>query len=193
MIEVRKPNLNAPRFRKLAEGTLNQTFIKLLKEKVPATNALSNDEIKKIVSTFNENMWRTAIEKRDGVELPEQIGHLFIGTCPKTKGKNINFKASIEYKQIVQHRNFESDEYIAKIFFTTFGSKYRFKNHELWAFNSTRNFSREVARTYPDNWKKYLQVDPRVKISNIYKTNTYKLDKKEEGEILLKDYNEFDI
>lgn len=193
MQELKKPDLNAPRFRKATEGTLNQNFIDLLKERVPSTRSLTNEQVKSIIKTFNTNVWKTVIEKRDGVELPEQIGHLFIGTCPKPKAKNVNYKASFDYKQLVQHRNFESDEYIAKIFFTTFGSKYRFKNHELWAFNSTRDFSRSVSATYPTNWKMYLQIDPKVKISNIYKNKIYKLEQKEESEILLKDYNEFDI
>jgi hypothetical protein len=190
---MNKPNLNAPRFRKMTEGTLNADFIKSLKEKVPSSVDLTNEQIKLIVSKFNENMWKTVIDKRDGVELPEQIGHLFVGTCPPPKKKNIDFKASEEYISTVQHRNFESDQYLAKIFFTTFGSKYRFKNHELWAFDATREFSRTVSATYPENWKKYLQVDPRVKISNIYKSNNYKLDKKEQEQDELKYYDEFDI
>lgn len=190
---MNKPNLNAPRFRKTSNGTLNTDFIKMLKEKVPASANLSNQQIKSIISKFNENMWKSVIDIRDGVELPEQIGHLFIGTCPPPKKKNIDFKASEEYLQTVQHRNYESDQFLAKIFFTTFGSKYRFKNHELWAFDATRDFSRTVSATYPENWKKYLQVDPKVKISNIYKSDSYKLDKKDEEQELIKYYDEFDL
>ena len=163
---MNKPDLNAPRFRKSRCGTMNADFIKKLKEKVPSSSNLSNQQIKLIISKFNENVWKSFIDQRDGVELPEQIGHLFIGTCPPPKKKNIDFKASEEYVETVQHRNFESDQYLAKIFFTTFGSKYRFKNHDLWAFDATRDFSRTVSATYPENWKKYLQVDPKIKISN---------------------------
>ena len=188
-----KPDLNAPRFRKMTEGTLNANFIKLLKEKVPSSASLSSVQIKNIINTFNENIWKTVIDKRDGVELPELIGHIFIGTCPPTKSKNIDFKATKEYKQTVQHRNWESDQYVAKIFFTTFANKYKFKNHELWAFNPTRQFKREVSRTYGENWKRYLQIDPKVRISNIYKSNVYKLDKKDNELEQLKDYDEFDL
>lgn len=190
---MNKPDLNAPRFRKMTDGTLNTDFIKMLKEKVPSSVNLTSQEIKSIISTFNENVWKSVIDKRDGVELPEQIGHLFIGTCPPPKKKNIDFKASENYLHTVQHRNYESDQYLAKIFFTTFGSKYRFKNHELWAFDATRNFSRTVSTTYPENWKKYLQVDPKVKISNIYKSNVYRLEKKDEEQELLKHYDEFEL
>jgi hypothetical protein len=190
---MNKPNLNAPRFRKMKSGTLNTDFIKMLKEKVTSSAKLTSKQIKSIISKFNENMWKSVIEKRDGVELPEQIGHLFIGTCPPPKKKNIDFKASEKYLQTVQHRNYESDQFLAKIFFTTFGSKYRFKNHELWAFDATRDFSRTVSSTYPENWKKYLQVDPKIKISNIYKSDSYKLDKKDEEQGLFKYYDEFDL
>lgn len=190
---MNKPDLNAPRFRKMTDGTLNADFIKMLKEKVPSSVNLSNQQIKSIVSKFNENMWKSVIDKRDGVELPEQIGHLFIGTCPPPKKRNIDFKASEDYLETIQHRNYESDQFLAKIFFTTFGSKYRFKNHELWAFDATREFSRTVSTTYPENWKRYLQVDPKVKISNIYKSNSYKLDKKDQEQELIKYYDEFDL
>jgi hypothetical protein len=63
----------------------------------------------------------------------------------------------------------------------------------LWAFDATREFSRTVSATYPENWKKYLQVDPKVKISNIYKSDSYKLDKKDEEQELIKYYDEFDL
>ena len=191
---MNKPDLNAPRFRKKICTTLNIDILKEIKNKLPECKELKLEEIKKIIHTFNENIWKTVIKTRDGVDLPAQIGHLFIGTCPASKKKpNVDLKTSIEYLKKIQHRNWESDQHIAKIFFTTFGSKYRFRNHEIWAFDATRDFKREVAKTYPENWKKYVEVDPCVKISNVYKSNSYKLDKKDEQQEQLKYYNEFDI
>jgi len=194
MNEIRKPDLNAPRFRKTSYGTLTLDFIKCFRIKFPQYNALSNTEIKNIIQSFNENVWKSAIDLRDGVELPSQIGHIFIGTCPPPKKRyNMDMKLSQEYMQKIKHRNWESDQHIAKIFFTTFANKYKFRNHELWAFNATRDFSRTVSATYPENWKKYVEVNPYIKISKVFNSNNYKLERKEATESLLQEYNEFDI
>jgi hypothetical protein len=193
MKDARKPNLNAPRFRRTAQGTLNSDFIELLKEKVPSAKDLTAEQVKEIIQTFNENLWMTAIEKRDGVEIPEQIGHLFIGTCPPKSKPNVDFKKSAEYLKVIQHRNWESDEYLAKIFFTTYGTKYRFKNHELWGFVATRAFKRMVGKTYPVKWKQYVEVDPRMKISNIFRSKMYEINRTEDAEKNIELYNEFDI
>ncbi len=193
MKDARKPNLNAPRFRRTAQGTLNSDFIELLKEKVPSAKDLTAEQVKEIIQTFNENLWMTAIEKRDGVEIPEQIGHLFIGTCPPKSKPNVDFKKSAEYLKVIQHRNWESDEYLAKIFFTTYGTKYRFKNHELWGFVATRAFKRMVGKTYPVKWKQYVEVDPRMKISNIFRSKMYEINRAEDAEKNIELYNEFDI
>jgi hypothetical protein len=194
MNKIYKPDLNAPRFKKKVVTTLNAEFIKKVREVFPQYNYLTNEEIKSIIQTFNTNIYKTVIDKRDGVELPSQIGHIFIGTCPPSKRRyNVDLKTSFHYMQKVQHRNWESDQHIAKIFFTTFGNKYRFKNHDLWAFDSCRIFSREVSATYPVKWKQYVKVDPRVKISNIFKSINYKMTKEEEEFKALDDYNEFEL
>lgn len=193
MKDAKKPNLNAPRFRRSSEGTLNAEFIELLRAKVPSAKDLSDEQIKEIVHTFNGHLWMTAIEKRDGVEIPEQIGHLFIGTCPQKRKPNVDFKTSGEFLKVIQHRNWESDQYLAKIFFTTYGTKYRFKNHELWGFVATRNFKRMVGQTYPKRWKQYVEIDPKLKISSIFKSEMYQIARQEEADKNITLYNEFDL
>lgn len=193
MKDAKKPNLNAPRFRRSAQGTLNSEFIELLKQKVPSAKDLSAEQIKEIINTFNGNLWMTAIESRDGVEIPEQIGHLFIGTCPPKRKPNVDFKTSAEYLKVIQHRNWESDQYLAKIFYTTYGTKYRFKNHELWGFVATRAFKRTVGKTYPEKWKQYVEVDPKIKISSMFRNNLNEMKKAEDAERNITLYNEFDI
>ena len=56
------------------------------------------------------------IDKRDGVQLPETIGWLFIGTCEQSKKKNIDFAKSVKYGMIVSNKNWETDGKLAKIF-----------------------------------------------------------------------------
>ena len=143
---------------------------------------------------YNKEIVNTVINKRDGVEIPMQIGHMFVGTCPMTKRKNVNFKMSQEYKQTIQHRNWESDNHLAKIFFTTFASKYKkFKHNDLWSFEADRAFKRTVAKMYPENWKMYMQVDPYIKISSLFRNKLYNIERTEKDQEGLKTYNEFEF
>lgn len=193
MKSARKPDVKAPRFRKCAKGTLNAAFIKELREKIPGVNVLSDQQIKDVIHAFNGNLWQAAVDTRDGVELPYQLGHIFIGTCQMKKSKNVDFRSSAEYKLVVQHRNWESDNHLAKIFYSTYPSKYRFKNHEIWAFDPTRAFKRTVGKTYPENWKKYLVIDPMRKINALYRSDNYKMIRSEDAEQNIHTYNEFDL
>jgi arginine/ornithine N-succinyltransferase beta subunit len=49
MNEIRKPDLNAPRFRKTSCNILNTQFIENLKLKFPQYEHLTSDEIKNII------------------------------------------------------------------------------------------------------------------------------------------------
>jgi len=194
MEPINKPDLNAPRYRKSFHNTFNLEFIKNFRTRFPQYNSLSDKDIKNIIYTFNENVWKTTITNRDGVELPSQIGHIFIGTCPAAKKRyNMDMKTSLDYMLKIKHRNWESDQHVAKIFYTTFGTKYRFRNHELWAFDSARVYSRQVSAEYPEKWKLYVEVDPHRKISTIFRNKNYKRTKEEEEREMLKDYNEFEF
>jgi hypothetical protein len=134
----------------------------------------------------------TVIDERDGVELPEQLGYIFIGSCPAKK-MNKDYKTSKELQQLIQHRNWESDNYLAKIFYTNYGSKYRFMFSKLWGFKPVRQFSRSVGQTYPDQYLKYLVVDNKRRINEIFGKKAFKMDIEKQEKEMLKDYNEFDL
>ena len=194
MKKIGHQDLTLPRYRLPLINILAEGYMSKLREDLPMVAHLSDKEIRKIIYAFNTEICDTIIETRDGVELPEQIGHIFIGTCPQSKKKkNIDYKTTKSYMKVIQHRNWESDNYMAKIFFSTFGSKYRFKNHELWGFEPCRNFKRAVSRTYPTKWKMYLEIDPLKKISNIYNNQMYHIKREEEGNKMLENYNEFEL
>lgn len=193
MKDAKQPNLTGPRYRQSVSGTINADMVREIKEKVPAAKDYTDQQIKDMLRAFNENVWKTALDNRDGVELPEQIGHIFIGTCPPKKSPNVDFKMTKEYLKVIQHRNWESDNYLAKIFFTNYSSKYRFKNHEIWGFNAARQFTRTLGQVYPKQWKMYIQVDPKRKISVLYRKQVYKQIKQSETQDMLKNYNEFEL
>jgi hypothetical protein len=187
------PNLTAPRFRQQAVDILDENFHKGFKEKYPKYEKVKLSEIKKIVKKFNETLWETVIDTRDGVQLPEGIGFIFLGTCMPAKDNNIDFGKSQKYGVKVTNKNWETDGKLAKIFYSSYANKYKFAFRECWKFIACRNFKRKVAKVYPENWTMYIQVDRDRKLKSIYASTLYKNYKKAQEEKLLKDYNDFDL
>lgn len=193
MREYRKPDLNAPRYRAKCLDILNKDFYKSFREAHPKYNYLTDKQIKNIVKEVNGKIRQLVIDERDGVELPEQLGYIFIGSCQPPKKENPNYHMSKEYQKVIQHRNWESDQYLAKIFYTNSGSKYRFQFSNLWGFSPVRQFSRSVAKAYPQNYTKYLVVDDFRKINLFFRLENLKIETASINEELKKTYNEFDL
>ncbi len=193
MKEFKSPDLTAPRYRPQVHTIMNKEFFESFKKKHPKYKDLDNVELRKIVKYFNNTLYQTVIDTRDGVQLPEQIGWLFIGTCQSPKKQNIDFVKSKKYGVAVTNKNWETDGKLAKIFFTSYALKHKMKNREFWSFVACREFKRAVAKAYPENWNMYLVVEPTRKIK-LNSTRNYLASsaKKQETEGL-KHYNEFEL
>ena len=105
----------------------------------------------------------------------------------------MDFNKSREHGVIIQHQNWDSDQYMAKIFYTNFETKYRFKHNDMWSFVGIRDFKRTVGKTYPEEWKKYVVVDDLVRVSKVFRIQKYKDYKKQEVVKLLDEYDEFNL
>lgn len=191
--KYKKPDLNAPRYRPKKLNLSNKEVHKEFISQNPRFGSLTATQFKEVIKQFNGMVWQHVIDNRDGVELPEQLGFLFIGTCPRKQSDNTDYKKSLQYGVKVQNQNWESDQYVAKIFYTNFETKYRFKHHEMWGFTGLRDFKRTVAHTYPQEWKKYVQVDNLVKVSLLFRKQKFKDFKKQETAQLLEEYDEFNL
>lgn len=196
MKQFKKPDLNAPRFRPKKTSILNKNFHKRFIEKNPKFSHIQMEDIKNIINSFNGQIWNTVIQNRDGVELPESLGYLFIGsTKVKHKKLLVDYKKSGDLGYLVEHKNWESDSYIGKICYSNCESKYKFANYNLWGFSGTRNFTRTVSVEYPKSWKKYhMLIDKSLNTSKLLfrkaRVKEY-FDKKREMDI--NNYNEFDF
>lgn len=193
--EFKKPDLKAPRCRQQIHTVLNNKFIEEFTTKHPKYKDLKMSDIRKILNTFHGKLWDHALHNRDGVELPDSLGFVFIGTCFSPKKYNTDFGGSIKNEVTIRHRNFESDNFLAKIFYTNYANKYKFKNRELWVFDAIRDFKRTVSKTYPENWKMYIQVENGIHITNyLKKTRKNNWIKNQKDTFVIDDlYNEFDL
>lgn len=188
-----KPNVTDPRFRPEVYQMIDQDFFKRFKEKYPKYKDVDNGTLKNVIKQFNNKFWETVIDNRDGVQLPEGLGYLFVGTCQTSKKTNIDFGKSNKYGVVVTNTNWNTDGKLAKIFYTNYANKYKFVNRDCWAFVACRNFKRSLARTYPETWMNYVQVDPMKKIRKMFQGVILKdMRKRAEGK-KLEDYNEFDL
>jgi hypothetical protein len=167
--DFKRPDLKAPRFRPGVLQVLNQQFCKKVRKAHKEWGGLSDADIKAIIHTCGDVVQEQVIALRDGVELPEQLGYLFIGSTPATRKGNIDYKRSIELGKEVRHRNWETDELTGKIFYTNYGAKYRFKHRDVWKFEPVRQFKRAVAAQYPALYQQYVKVDSNVKVSWMFK------------------------
>ncbi len=193
MKEFNKPDVKAPRFRPQVKTVLNTEFFERFKCKHPKYKNLDDKDLRKIIKSFNETLCNKIIENRDGIELPQQLGWLFIGTCQKSKKENIDFAKSNEYGVKVSNKNWETDGKLAKIFYTNHAPKHKFRNREFWGFVACRKFKRNVSKSYSDNWTKYVVVDPLKKLRMSYAKERYKEVRLKKTKQELKTYNEFDI
>jgi hypothetical protein len=193
MKEFKKPDLTAPRYRPDVHTTMNKEFFESFKKKHPKYKNMDDKDLRKIIKRFNQILYQTVIDTRDGVLLPEQVGWLFIGTCQTSKKDNIDFAKSNKYGVAVTNKNWETDGKLAKIFFSNYAPKHKMKNREFWGFTACREFKRAVAKAYTENWNIYLQVLPTAKIDKLYTGKLYadyliSADKKK-----LENYNEFEL
>lgn len=193
MREFKKPDLKAPRFRPEAYNVLNKEYFERFKEKYPKYKNLDNKKIKDIIKAFNKTLYNTVINTRDGIQLPDQIGWLFIGTCQQSKKQNVDFVKSKKYGVTVTNNNWDTDGKLAKIFFTNYALKHKIKNREFWSFIACRDFKRSVAKNYPENWNMYLQVEPNVKLYKAYVRSIQKDYAVKQQAKSLETYNEFDL
>jgi hypothetical protein len=161
----RKPDLKAPRFREKKFNILSKQLFVEFREKYKEHKDMSYEQFKDIITTFNNNLYNGVIDNRNGIELPEGLGFIFIGTCPPTKKPNIDYKKSMEYGVVTNHKNWDSNNNLMKIFYTNSKVKYHLQNKQLWAFEGVRDFKRTASKTYRDEWTKYVVVDKTKRIS----------------------------
>ena len=193
MKEFNRPDVKAPRFRPKVYSVLNKEFFEKFKIKHPKYKNLDDSKLRTIIKSFNEMISDKVIDHRDGIELPQQLGWLFIGTCQTSKKDNIDFGKSREHGVQVTNKNWETDGKLAKIFYSNHAPKHKFRNREFWGFVACRKFKRNESKTYPENWNKYLVVDPLKKLKLSYAKTRYKEVRLKKTQDDLKNYNEFNI
>lgn len=170
MTTFKAPNLNGPRFRYKVKNILNRKlFDKFLDKHPNYKGKLELKEFKDVVHAFNKTIQDEVINYKYGVELPESLGYLIVARCNKPKKLNPDFKNSIKYGKLISHRNWDSDDYIAKICYSNYSMRYRFADKELWGFTPTKQFRKNVSKAFSEMYNSYIYLDNKIKLSDLYK------------------------
>ena len=193
MKNIKKPDLNAPRFRSRTKSVLSAETLKEFKKKYPEYKDLGYQEFKKIVMTFNKCLVDGIIDNRNGIELPEGLGFIFMGTCPPAKKKNIDYNKSLKYGVETVHKNWDSDNKLLKIFYTNSKTRHPFPNKQVWAFSAVRQFKRKASEAYRENWTMYIEVDPTHKIAAMFDRHRSKERRQNFKPIIPEGYDEFKL
>jgi hypothetical protein len=163
--EFKIPDLSAPRFVQKSHQVINDEFMDAFVSKYPKYKDLQKSKFKKIIRAFNENVWQLAIETRDGVRLPENLGVIFIGACPPPKTSfNPDFNLLHTKEIVASNKNWETDGHLAKIFFLNHAEKFKYRFKDLWVFRPGRVFKRTVSKEFPKNWNMYHKIDSKKRI-----------------------------
>lgn len=184
-----------PRFRQTAMGLLNSDVYSEFSKKHPEHSKYTQEHFEKIINTYNGMLQDVIINEREGVELPEGLGYIFIGSCKPTIKENVDISKSLQVGKKVMNRNLATDGYVCKIFYTNYEGKFRFAHRNLWKFKGARHFTRTLSKVYREEWPKYIVIEEYMKISSLVRK--YQQDERRrkitENQTLSDNYKEFDI
>ena len=183
---------NLPRARVEYTGALNKKFCHLIRKNNHSMKDYSNPMIRDIARSYNEKVKDYIMENRDGVELAQSLGRLFIVSY-KSKAKYKDQKSSKEEGREVYFKNPETEGMNCKIMHTVYRQKYVFLNSRLYGFKAMQQFSRKVSGFYRDNYKKYIFLNDIRKFQELDNKLRYKEMFEQERIDKLKTYNEFEL
>lgn len=181
-----------PRFRPDRHEPINDKFMKELNEKVPATKEMVKKDISKLIKDFNDYVRAYVCENREGVELPQGIGYLFLGVC-KNSANTIDMLMSTKHKQKISFKNWNSDGRLGKIFYSNSSVKYKIVDNNLWIFRPAREFKKDSSRAFSENWKIFIEIDPKIKLSTYFRDHSYQREVEKRKKEYAEKYNEFNI
>ena len=167
--KVKISDPRGPRCRTPRHVTINREVYDKYLEQNP-NSKLTFTEFKQICLRGN-TLYRQAIMKnREGIELPERMGRMFIGAYEKGKDKPYYDWAVLRKKKVAySHKNWESDRYVCKLFYTNFGNQNKYQLRQYWYFNGCRKATEETSKNFRENWNFYVKIPRFQKMSELDK------------------------
>jgi hypothetical protein len=172
MKEYVQPDLFKPKYRKNLLKLLNQAFYNEYRQKYPDTK-LSDKQIISIVKTFNKECLKVIASTRDGLDIYNQLGFIFVGACKIQNPAEDHIKSK-ETGLEIHYKNWNTNEWICKVCYTNYSSKYRFKNAAFWGFEPNSLLKRAVSEAFKLNHKLYVITDNFRKLNRLFQKRNHR-------------------
>lgn len=177
----------------------DRAFYKNLKLKYPELAKYRDQEILTYIEGCNKFIVKTAIEHRDGVMLPANMGFMMICTMGK-RTKAIDHALSAKLGKEVTFRNTHSEGYGAGVYYSTNQKKENqarsvkmWENCEYWSLRPNITFSRAIETAYKDNWKKYHIIPKSRRLTDMDDSYQKQLKTRKIIKQIKDTYDEFDF
>lgn len=190
---ARVPDLNAPRFRKSNYSVIDDNFISDFLQEHPEYSDMpelsKKGFIKKKINQFNSYIWKHVLNNRDGIDLPERLGVVFVGA--KTSIYNpVKYGLSASVGKEVRTTNPETNGLIAKVFYSRHSRNHGITVKTMWGFKICREFARSVASVFKTSYNKFRRVENKRQLMILFEQRT---KRKTSGSAYIpNDYNEFE-
>lgn len=187
----RAPNIKGPRFRKCFKRVLTKELYKKFLLAHP-NHTISFDTFCRTINLSLTKMWNITLNERDGIDLPIG-GSVFIGSTKIKVKNNYDIQASIKANSPIKHRNYDTDGYVAKIYYSPHLAKVSGRDRSIWTFKGARDYKRALSKVYPIAWKKFIVVAELYTVVNDYqrlRARNYFLESTKRA---VQTYNEFDL
>lgn len=168
------PDKKAPRFKRATYSPLNIELFKRFRKAHPNSPIDTWAKFRSLVIAGNDIYRQFVVTNRNGIELPNQIGNMFIGACPRKKDDNPDAILSQRLGIKVQNKNWETSQYLCKIFYSSYMTKYKFPLRKYWYFKAARVFKQESSKSFLTNWNYYIKVSPFQKLSIQQKMDNFR-------------------
>lgn len=191
---ARVPDRKAPRFRKSIFSIVNEDFIKEFLEEHPQYSGMkefsSISLLKKLITNFNFFLCKHVVNYRDGIDLPERLGVVFVGG--RTSIYNpVDYGMTNKLGKEVKTTNLETNGVIGKIFYSKHSRNHGITVRTIWKFLPYRGFTKLVAQAFKENYNRFIRVENKRQLEILFEQRNRK--RKPAEKVFVPDnYNEFE-
>jgi hypothetical protein len=146
---------------------MSDAVFRKFKKEYPQFKDLTRKEYSDIIKEFNLKIVEEAVSNRDGVSFPKKLGLVLVAACPTRPKKNIDYNKSAELGIKVYHRNWDTDNKLAKICYMPGKKRTGFVNSRFWMFKPCRSFKKSVSSSFKENYVRYRKLEGTNKVSKI--------------------------
>jgi hypothetical protein len=186
---------NAPRFVRTRTDLISNEFVEEFLKEYPQYSEVKNfkniSDTKRLAKRCNASLWQHTVDNRDGIDLPERLGVLFVGGKTSVYTP-VDYGNTSKYQTEVLMHNYESNGIIGRIFYSRHSRNHGMTVKTIWTFKPCREYTQGVKTSFKEgNSRRYRRVENKKQLLYLFEERQRARNKKE-GYGMLENYNEFE-